>query len=727
MNKAWLCAGFLLMTGAILTVGSTSDAVHPTAPVALRLTEANIHDATLQKVEDGVWEVVTTGTDPYLFTEPISPSPDLSREHVLAFEYFSTTGSNQVQVFLDPPISEAVSVTGPGLSRSEGWSRYAIDLEPARDKVTGKLRALRIDLGSQRGKRIQIRALQLRPRSPGELRLAARRTALRASEKQREKRLLEYLSHKYPCRVITVSVTGKQVTVTGTIAGKSAKQTLSLAEIPLWADVTETNLEIVSVNPLQPDARGRFAATINRQQPEKNEAVRDGLLSRWAVVRKTAKGYELLSHARYPDTVQARSPLLPEEKPRNKKGIGALSMGRPLSDLDDLGISAATVNIVLNGIFATTPGAGRTPFLYGGRTWYSSNEQISHLDQTLQEAAKRKIVVSVILLIGQAGNAPAGSFERLIAHPDADPAGIYVMPNVSSREGLLAYAAALNFLAKRYSYAEGRNGRIHHWILHNEINAGWVWTNAGEKTELLYMDLYQRSMRTAHLIARQYDPHAKAFISLEHHWNMQPSAHFYPGRNLLDRLTEFSAAEGDFDWAIAFHPYPQNLFDPRVWADTEVNFTFDTPKITFKNLEVLDAWVKQPRMRFEGKRLRTVHLSEQGLNSRDYSETSLRDQAAGMAYTWNKFKNLDTIEVFHYHNWVDNRGEGGLRIGLRRFPDDADDPNGRKPIWFVYQVVGTDTEEAVLAPFKSVVGIGDWSEVRHTAPIPPQVSPAGSR
>jgi hypothetical protein len=39
---------------------------------------------------------------------------------------------------------------------------------------------------------------------------------------------------------------------------------------------------------------------------------------------------------------------------------------------------------------------------------------------------------------------------------------------------------------------------------------------------------------------------------------------------------------------------------------------FETPKITFKNLEVLDAFVKKPSMRFDGKRVRAVHLSEQG-------------------------------------------------------------------------------------------------------------------
>jgi hypothetical protein len=143
-----------------------------------------------------------------------------------------------------------------------------------------------------------------------------------------------------------------------------------------------------------------------------------------------------------------------------------------------------------------------------------------------------------------------------------------------------------------------------------------------------------------------------------------------------------------------------------------VRFAFDTPLITFKNIEVLDAWVRQPRAMFLGRQVRTVHLTEQGLNSRTYSPEALRDQAAGMAYAWSKIKDLPSIEAFHYHNWVDNRGEGGLRIGLRRFPDDADDPHGKKPIWSVYQSAGTAREAEVFEPYKAVVGVKEWDEVR---------------
>jgi hypothetical protein len=112
-----------------------------------------------------------------------------------------------------------------------------------------------------------------------------------------------------------------------------------------------------------------------------------------------------------------------------------------------------------------------------------------------------------------------------------------------------------------------------------------------------------------------------------------------------------------------------------------------------------------------------IHLTEQGLNSPDYSEKSLQEQAAGMAYAWKKIQPLETIELFHYHNWVDNRGEGGLRIGLRKFPDDEADPLGKKPIWYVYQALGTDREDEPTVFAKRIIGIKDWSEIRHSTEI----------
>ena len=126
---------------------------------------------------------------------------------------------------------------------------------------------------------------------------------------------------------------------------------------------------------------------------------------------------------------------------------------------------------------------------------------------------------------------------------------------------------------------------------------------------------------------------------------------------------DYTQAEGDFKWGVAHHPYPQSLFEPKSWLDDQATFDYDTPQITFKNLEVLDAWIKQPRALYQGKIKRTVFLSEQNPNSKDYSEEALREQAAGMAYAMKKLEACDGIDAYQMHGWFDQRAEGGLRIG----------------------------------------------------------------
>ena len=93
----------------------------------------------------------------------------------------------------------------------------------------------------------------------------------------------------------------------------------------------------------------------------------------------------------------------------------------------------------------------------------------------------------------------------------------------------------------------------------------------------------------------------------------------------------------------------------------------------------------------------------------------LRNQCAGFAYGWKKIAALPGIDGIQWHNWFDHRNEGTLRIGLRRYPDDAEDPGGKKPIWETYRDAGTDREEEAFAPFLSVIGIPDWNILQPVA------------
>lgn len=77
-----------------------------------------------------------------------------------------------------------------------------------------------------------------------------------------------------------------------------------------------------------------------------------------------------------------------------------------------------------------------------------------------------------------------------------------------------------------------------------------------------------------------------------------------------------------------------------------------------------------------------------------------------------KIKALEGIDGIQWHNWIDNRQEEGLRIGLRKFPDEPDDPYGSKPVWYLYRAAGTAQEEEAFEPYLAVIGLSDWDIVQ---------------
>ena len=209
--------------------------------------------------------------------------------------------------------------------------------------------------------------------------------------------------------------------------------------------------------------------------------------------------------------------------------------------------------------------------------------------------------------------------------------GNYSMPDMSAFRSVRAYAAALDFLAGRYCRPDGRYGRIHYWIMHNEVDSGLEWTNMGPgKPVEVYMDAYVKSMRLCHNIVRRYDAHAWVMASHTHAWAVADNPKTYATREMLEILNDYCRAEGDFRWGLAFHCYPHSLYEPKTWLDEKALYTDDTPIVTYKNLEVLDRWIRSPRNCYEGRLKRPLWLSENGTNSPSYSERDQCEQAAGM-------------------------------------------------------------------------------------------------
>ncbi len=354
------------------------------------------------------------------------------------------------------------------------------------------------------------------------------------------------------------------------------------------------------------------------------------------------------------------------------------------------------INTVKTGNFTTE-------YNYGGKTYYISTSAQTSYDAIMRQCANKGIIVSVIIL-NRPGDSTAST--AIMKHPENN-GGNYSIQNLTTAESVNLFAAVIDYMASRYN--GGSRGRIHHWIIHNEVDFASEWTNMGDQPEMRYIDTYIKVMRVCGLIARKYDPNASPLISLTHCWNSADGQ--YAPKDLLEDLNKFSAAEGDFRWGVAYHPYPQNLALPSFWKnDTKSTYSLNSDYCTFKNLEVINAWILKSENMYKKSEKRILFLSENGTNSPSYSDSDLALQAAGAAWALKKVYALSGIDAIQWHNWRDNKDEG-LRIGLRRFPDDSTDPSGKKPVWYVYQAAGSSSESAVFDPYLPTLGLSSWDNL----------------
>ncbi|MFR2860570.1 MAG: DUF5722 domain-containing protein [Alistipes ihumii] len=678
-------------------------------PVALTVRPTESKEFTFKQVDRDVYEVTTAPGSAVIRFEPVKGSL-AEGISVLSFDYFCASGMEFMVVMVNDDRSR-IEENMIRLPIAEGWSTFSVDVTDKLKRLQGPddYLSLLIVPNAARPTTMRIRNARLRAYTEKEREQARLKTERERREKQLNADIEVYLKKNYPCEVSRVTVNDDRVEVSGDIKGMSGE--VYLCEVPMFRELTEKDFLTVQ----RVKGPKKFKADFDRYAEVDGQRY-DRLYSRWVLAQKSQNGMLICSHGHYADDVKAKYDL-PHEVPASKKGIGGFGANRFASDLDSLDITSVTVNMWL-GFMSLTPSDDAIPFDYNGRTYYADRKAIEGFDKTLQYTAARDVIVNAIVLIAPERSFADKAAGRLFEHPDFDPAGIYTMPNMTTLESLNLYAAAIDFLAERYSRPDKKYGRVHHWIAHNEVDAGWVWTNAGIKTPLRFMDIYIKSMRLLYYTARKYSPHPEVFITLTHYWQSRHNEYCYPSAQLLELLVDYTQAEGDFKWGVAHHPYPQSLFEPKSWLDDQATFDYDTPQITFKNLEVLDAWIKQPRALYQGKIKRTVFLSEQNPNSKDYSEEALREQAAGMAYAMKKLEACDGIDAYQMHGWFDQRAEGGLRIGVRRFMDDETDPGGRKPAWFVFQAFGTDREDEVFEFAKDIIGIDDWDQVIYKAPIP---------
>ena len=384
-----------------------------------------------------------------------------------------------------------------------------------------------------------------------------------------------------------------------------------------------------------------------------------------------------------------------------------------IPDALELGILHANLNIRLNALLTPAKDAkpGQPTASADGFTFAINQKSVEAMDRQIKPMSDKGVVVTLIVTTVRS---PDERIRKLTIHPKADPIkGITMASDTVTPEGRACYKALTEFIAQRWSAADAKHGRVWGWIVSNEVNAHNEWHQMGPATAEEVAIQYEDQVRLAWESLRRHSANARVYISMTHSWTAKghkDPLQACPGRTLLELFAKRARERGDFDWNLAFHPYPSNLRDPRTWLD-KVSFNDNTPKVTFKNLEVLTKKLATPEMLYAGKP-RRLSFTEQGFDLPDRPE-GLAEQAAAYAYAWEKVQRLgDAVDAFHYHRHVDHSLENGLRFGLwSNKPGTISEPDQKRPIWFLFKSAGTAEWKATAEPYIKTCGLKSWDEL----------------
>ena len=391
----------------------------------------------------------------------------------------------------------------------------------------------------------------------------------------------------------------------------------------------------------------------------------------------------------------------------SKKGLQV----QMIDDALALGVRHAALNLNLCDLIAPDDTPHETLLhRHDGGEFRFHRHVVEEHDRRIRGLSEHGVLVYLILL---AYRHPNATVNRLLIHPAYDELAPNRLGafNTVTADGRRWLAATCDFLAGRWSDPAAPHGRAVGYIVGNEVNSHWFWSNRGRGSLVEFVADYEPAVRIVHESVRRHADWPRVYLSLEHHWTIRYEAadadQAFAARPFLEEFARLARDRGDFDWHVAFHPYPENLFEPRFWNDRTATSGDDTPRITLRNLPVLTRFLEGEALRHRG-RPRRVILSEQGFHTPDGPDGEAV-QAAAYCLAHRLVRDQPGIDAFILHRHVDHAEEGGLRLGVwTRRPDSTSTPDRPKRIHACFRAADTPEEEAAFASSLPIVGLDAW-------------------
>lgn len=397
----------------------------------------------------------------------------------------------------------------------------------------------------------------------------------------------------------------------------------------------------------------------------------------------------------------------------------ASKKGLQVDMIDDaiaLGVKHAALNFDLCRLIDPAGDTNNPSYVLNGKIYHFRRQYLDWTDHRIKALSDHGILIYMIVLAYESGDP---QINRILLHPNAStnlPNGIAAF-NTVTQQGRDWFQASLEFVSERWSRPDQKFGRTVGYIIGNEVNSHWAWYNEGPVSMEQFAEDYLRTMRIAHDAVRKESSWARVYISLDHHWNIHYAGlndhESFAGRPFLEYFARRAKEDGDFDWHLAFHPYPENLGEPRFWNDKTATTNENTPRITFKNLQMLTGFMSRAEMRYRGKS-RSIILSEQGFHTPDGPDGQ-KIQAAAFCYAYKKIEQLKGIDAFILHRHIDNANEGGLLLGVRGMTPKDGDPHPKKLIYDCFRAADTPEWQKSFEFALPIVGLKNWPNAEPTS------------
>lgn len=376
-------------------------------------------------------------------------------------------------------------------------------------------------------------------------------------------------------------------------------------------------------------------------------------------------------------------------------------LGTPL--LTDLGIQHAIYNIPLSLILGKTSDE-KFPTItydYEGTTYYFNGAIIDNYDNLFTYLTNSGMLSTAIIL-----NDWNEAYPEII-HPLArvkNSGAYYYAFNTAEEKGCRHLEAVASFLAARYNGSG--HGLVSSWVISNEINQHTTW-NYMDTTDIeVYASQFEKSLRIFYNAIKSNFAEAKVYFSVDHDWNnnKNDNTKYFNAKDLVSAINTAAIKQGNYDWGLAIHPYPDPLTRINYWS-IDYDKSINSPTLTIMNLSTVTDFLTQKDFLDRSGKVRSITITELGFSS----VSGERLQAAAFAYCYLIIDANPYIDAFIMNRQTDAKEEvaQGLAFGIYELDHspkyivdvftNIDTPKALDYTDFMLNILGADSLEEALS------------------------------